>query len=464
MSLVNDMLRDLEARRASPAERERCGDLHAVDEAGAARRQRQQRLRLRLIAGGAAMGLSALVWLAGEGRFAAPPAPVAAPAAPAPQSKAALPPAQPAAVPAARLLDVLPQHDGRRLVLQLLLDRSVGYQRIDQAGSVSLRLDAAPLAGEPRQGRIERDGRSLSWQVAALDGQVQVQLTGLGQRLEVRDRLEAAGDRWQLWLEVPLDAAGPEAAEALPELPLAEAETEEESLPDWLTREVPAAGGPAAGESAPEAAAPAPVESIPTPAAPAELRIASHQPDPLARARQALAEQQYARAISDLEALHRVRPDDPEVARWLARAYLAGGETRQLLAWLPAQLAKRPFDAEMRMLLARGQLSAGDAAAAVATLRQHPPELSRDPAYHALLAALHQQVGDWAASAALYRRLLALRPEQASWQLGLAIALEQLDQSVLAARHYRLALQQPSLDDSARRFAGERAAALGGRP
>lgn len=455
MSLVNDMLRDLEARRASPAERERCGDLHAVDETGAARRQRLQRLRLGLFAGGAVMGLAALAWLAGEGRFAAPPAPVAAPAAPSVE----LPPAQPAAVPAARLLDVLPQHDGRRLVLQLLLDRSVGYQRIDQAGSVSLRLDAVQLVGEPRQGRLERDGRSLSWQVAAMDGQVQVQLTGPAERLEVRDRLEPAGDRWQLWLEVPLDAAEPEVAEALQDLTPAEAE--EEPLPDWLTREVPAAGDPAAGEPAPE---PAPVESIPTPAAPAELRIASHQPDPLARARQALAEQQYPRAISEFEALHRARPDDPEVARWLARAYLAGGETGRLLAWLPAQLAKRPFDAELRMLLARGQLSAGDAAAAVATLRQQPPEPSRDPAYHALLAALHQQVGDWAASAALYRRLLALRPEQASWQLGLAIALEQLDQSALAVRHYRLALQQPGLDDSARRFAGERAAALGGRP
>jgi len=66
-------------------------------------------------------------------------------------------------------------------------------------------------------------------------------------------------------------------------------------------------------------------------------------------------------------------------------------------------------------------------------------------------------------SAASYRQLVALRPGQATWQLGLAIALEQLDQPAEAARHYRLALQGSGLDDSARRFASERAAALGGR-
>src|SRR5690606_22306185 len=38
MSLVNDMLRDLEARRAAPAERERLSGLYAANETAAARR------------------------------------------------------------------------------------------------------------------------------------------------------------------------------------------------------------------------------------------------------------------------------------------------------------------------------------------------------------------------------------------------------------------------------------------
>ena len=81
--------------------------------------------------------------------------------------------------------------------------------------------------------------------------------------------------------------------------------------------------------------------------------------------------------------------------------------------------------------------------------------------YHALLAALRQQVGDWSGSAALYRQLVALQPQQAAWQLGLAIALEQLDQPIQAAERYRLAVRGQGLDGNARRFAAERAAALG---
>ncbi|WP_413586076.1 tetratricopeptide repeat protein [Aquipseudomonas alcaligenes] len=122
-----------------------------------------------------------------------------------------------------------------------------------------------------------------------------------------------------------------------------------------------------------------------------------------------------------------------------------------------------PQDSELRLLLARAQLQAGDTRGAVATLEQNAPALVQEPTYHSLLAASYQQTGQWQQSAASYRQLVALRPGQATWQLGLAIALEQLDQPAEAARHYRLALQGSGLDDSARRFASERAAALGGR-
>ena len=137
---------------------------------------------------------------------------------------------------------------------------------------------------------------------------------------------------------------------------------------------------------------------------------------------------------------------------------------RAELAWLPAQLQARPFDAQLRELLARGQLQVGELAAAVATLQQHAPELQSDTDYHALLAALYQQVGDWSASANSYRQLVALRPAQAAWQLGLAIAMEQLDQPAQAVRHYRMALGGQGIDENARRFASERAASLGGTP
>lgn len=134
-----------------------------------------------------------------------------------------------------------------------------------------------------------------------------------------------------------------------------------------------------------------------------------------------------------------------------------------MLDWLPAQLAQQPHDSELRLLLARAQLHAGETRSAVATLEQNPPRLEQDPTYFALLAASYQQTEQWQNSAELYQRMIALRPSQSTWQLGLAIALEQLDQPAEAGRHYRLALQGSGLDESARRFASERATALGGR-
>lgn len=449
MSLVNDMLRDLEARRAAPAERARLGGLYAADETAATRREGCARLRRWLLV------IAALV-LVGFALALLParlPEPVEAQAAPAA-------PVMPAS-DTTRLLEILPQNDGTRFVLQLLLDRAVSYQRTDEGGSVSLYLHGVQLSGEARSGRIESQGQSLSWRVEAHGDQVQVLFVGLAERLEVRDRLESAGDRWQLWLEVPLNRERPEyePASALPV-----AEPAEANLPEWVTREVTAEQPEPVIAATPQAALPeARVPTAnPSRSTPAATNIGRHAPSALEQARQALHDGDHPRAIRDLQALHEAQPSDLQVVRWLARAYLAAGETPTLLAWLPAQLQARPFDAELRELLARAQLQGGDDVGAIATLRQNPPDLLQHNAYHALLAALYQQVEDWAASAAIYRQLVAARPNLASWQLGLAISLEQLDQPAQASRHYRIALQGQGLDESARRFASERAASLGG--
>jgi len=445
MSLVNDMLRDLETRRAAPNERVQLEGLYAVDEEAAARRDRFERMRRGSIWFMAVILIGVLVGLMiGRVVKGVPDlATVTRPVAPAPVVQLPV-----------QVLDVLPQHDARGLVLQLLLDRSVTYQRSEESGAVSLRLKDTQLVGEPQQSRVQRDGRSLSWRLENKGADVQILLVGLGDSLDVRDRLEAAGDRWMLWVEVPLNTAVAvdDAPLALDNLPPAEAAPAqvEAPMPAWVSAPLPAAAPPAAAQPAPAASAP-------------QVKIATHQPDPLTLARQALQDGDNARAISLLEPLHKSRGQDPDVLRWLARAYLAAGDQQRLLTWLPAQLAQLPDDSELRLLLARAQLQAGDTEGAVATLEQNPPRLEQEPTYFALLAASYQQTGQWQNSAELYRRMTALRPTQSTWQLGLAIALEQLDQPAEAGRHYRLALQGQGLDDSARRFASERAKALGGR-
>lgn len=451
MSLVNDMLRDLEARRAAPTERVQLDGLYSVDEIAAARRDRFERLRRGSIWFVAVIVIALLVglmigWVVkGVPTLATVAQPVEQPLA---------------GVPHAKILDVLPQHDARGLVLQLLLDRSVSYQRSEESGAVSLRLKAVQLPGELQQGRVQRDGRSMSWRVENKGADVQVLLVGLGNSLEVSDRLEVAGDRWMLWIEVPLTTPSSTLApvEALQDLPAAENAPSmlEPTLPAWVSAPL-----------ASDVASPVPIEpaaelaAVALPSGPPQVKIEAHRPDGLELARQALQRGDTARAIAELEALQKTRSRDPQVLRWLARAYLAAGDQQRLLSWLPEQLVQLPYDSELRLLLARSQLQAGDARAAVATLEQSPPRLEQEPNYFALLAAAYQQTEQWQMSADLYRQMIALRPTQATWQLGLAIALEQLDQPAQAGRHYRLALQGVGLDDSARRFASERGNILG---
>ena len=452
MSLVNDMLRDLEARRAAPGEWPLRDGLQAVDEAAAARRERTERLRRGLIWLGAVILLGVMVGLM-IGRVVNGDPPPFFASEPVANTPVVVPPAP-------RVLEVLPQNDGRRLLLQVLLDSSVAYQRSEESGAVSLFLPGVQMGAEPYQGRVQKAGRSLSWRVEAKGEGVQILLVGLGEQLQLSDRLEPAGDRWLLWLEVPLQAATAEAVEPAVEAfaPATAAPVEVEApLPDWASRPVPAAS-PRSPTAAPTQAAKEPV--VEPPSGPPQVRISSHQANPRTQAHQHLLEQDYPRAIRELEALHASHSRDLEVVRWLAQAYQGAGQSAQLLAWLPAQLRQHPQDAELRMLLARAQLQSGAMAAAVATLSQQAPALSSEPGYHALLAASYQQTRQWAQSAAVYRQLVALRPAQATWQLGLAIALEQLEQPAEAVKHYRLALQGQGLDDSSRRFASERAGAL----
>lgn len=243
------------------------------------------------------------------------------------------PPAGTPPAPLPRVLEVLPQQDERGLTLQLLLERSLPYRRTEESGAVSLLLPGLQLVGGTQSGRVQQGGHSLSWRVEARGQDVQVLLVGLAGALQVRDRLEPAGDRWLLWIEVPFAGAPAEEPLALDQLPPARA-AESQSLPAWAVAPVPAADAPVALEKA----------GVPPP---------EPQPDGLSRARQALGAGDYDVAIRELETLQKSRGRDPEVLRWLARAYLADGQQQRLLVWLPAQLAQMPRDSELRLLLAR---------------------------------------------------------------------------------------------------------------
>ncbi|MCJ8168405.1 tetratricopeptide repeat protein [Atopomonas sediminilitoris] len=452
MSLVNEMLRDLEARRASPQETAPFAGMAPVDD------DQDERLRDRL-----SRQRPLWAWFAGCGLLAvllgmslklvlfpeAAPKPVAA-SAPLEVVERVEPVAPPVAK--ANVQAVLPQNQADRFVLQLLLDKPVSYERRDEDGAISLRLPATALPQGLQQGRVQREPLVLSWRLEQQGDEVQLLLVALGGTLQVNDRLESVADRWQLWLEVSPAAIEPELD--VNALPVAQE-------PESISMEVLSTPAPS------EQPMPAPTQQpAPQPAqraqptAQSQVSVTPRYQDDLARGKQALLAQDYRGAVTLLERAHRERRSDQEISAWLAKAYLSAGMLDQVLTWLPEQIRQQPRSSELRMLLARAQLEQGQAREAAQTLNGYLPPISKEPAYHALLAATYQQINDWPQSAARYQDLVRMQPGQGSWQLGLAIALEQQGQLRPASDHYRLALGSGTLKGVSSDYARTRLQAL----
>lgn len=75
---------------------------------------------------------------------------------------------------------------------------------------------------------------------------------------------------------------------------------------------------------------------------------------------------------------------------------------------------------------------------AIKLLNEITPNINDHPEYYAMLAMLYQRAGDPARSEGLYKQLLTLYPEKAPWWVGLGIALDakgKHQQAIMAFRH-----------------------------
>lgn len=170
------------------------------------------------------------------------------------------------------------------------------------------------------------------------------------------------------------------------------------------------------------------------------------------RRREAEAELRQA-----LEAMPAHRPAREAFAALL----LAEGRRVELLPVLERGLALDPGHAKLAQLAARVHLedrNAADAAAVLERAMEHTPDLDLG----ATLAAIYQQIGRFEKSAEMYRRLLAVRPDEAGYWAGLGIALEAGGDQVEALTAFRKALARGRLPTSLRQYVDRRIAALGG--
>lgn len=113
---------------------------------------------------------------------------------------------------------------------------------------------------------------------------------------------------------------------------------------------------------------------------------------------------------------------------------------------LQSGLKLHPDSPELRKTYARLLLSEEQLEGAIGILIYEPlPDVVSDLEYHAMLAALFQEAGEHTAAVKQYTKLLEVRPRESLWWMGIAIALEQSGDLAQARKAYRQALETPGL-------------------
>lgn len=112
-----------------------------------------------------------------------------------------------------------------------------------------------------------------------------------------------------------------------------------------------------------------------------------------------------------------------------------------------------------RLLIEEGALSQ----AREQLTREPRPAVVEAPDLYAMLATVYQRQGQYAEAVQTYHALLAVKPEQAVWWMGLGIALEGASLEDQAQQAYRQAISRGGLSDGLQTYIRKRLAILGSR-
>ena len=178
------------------------------------------------------------------------------------------------------------------------------------------------------------------------------------------------------------------------------------------------------------------------------------------RALQAIDEGRVREAGGLLENVLDSAPDNAQARITLARVYQRLGRNEDALDLLRKGLARQPGSVDLAEYYGRTLASLGKRESAIRVLRQAAPDAVGNGDYWALLAALEQQAGHDAQARTRYMALVKVHPDNAIWWVGLAISSERLGKRRDALVAYGRALRSGSLDPAVARYVDARVDAL----
>ncbi|ALS97007.1 tetratricopeptide repeat protein [Lacimicrobium alkaliphilum] len=180
-----------------------------------------------------------------------------------------------------------------------------------------------------------------------------------------------------------------------------------------------------------------------------------------ARVSKAMSEGKDAEAISGLEQMLEIQPDNHQVRRNLAALLLKNGAHSRSGLLLEQGVKLYPQELSLLQSLARFYAQNGQTNNALRLLKGHNPEVLQHPDYIQLRARLAQQQQDHQQAQQDYALLSRYQPDNIKWRLGLAVSLDQDGQYQAAAEVYRW-LAGADTPAEIRDFVQQRLTALGG--
>ena len=165
-------------------------------------------------------------------------------------------------------------------------------------------------------------------------------------------------------------------------------------------------------------------------------------------ARRLLGQQRTDEALDLLQGYVNKTPSSLQSRYLLVQLYLA----TERYAAASEILHTAPDNLSWGLLKARTLLQQGEAKQAIQLLEQYPDGQNRQD-YLDLLASGYQQTGQHAAAVARYLSLLALNSQEGRWWINLGVSLEHLGQQAKARDAYHSALQIPGLNQSLKQYA-----------
>lgn len=153
-------------------------------------------------------------------------------------------------------------------------------------------------------------------------------------------------------------------------------------------------------------------------------------------------------------------PANVRARETLVALLLNAGRMSEAAGLLREGLRLMPGATPLAKLYARILVDQRDVPAAVSVLERALPSASSDVDYHALLAALYRQVGKHAQAAQAYRQILLVRPGVASWWLGLGLSLDAMGDYAQALAAFQRAQRAGGLGSEVLTYVQSRITAL----